>query len=178
MMQYFRHLSLVSPLVRVLLCFVAGAGFEWLFLQESGSRHRVVAHILLGAAMLVVAFCLVTLADPWGARACIAWLIVDPEAPLPRHATDVAEVISRLHYSAAIALLAGALLLLSGLISPRARARAVSAWLAIGLAMIDIYHYKLVYLSARSDVMSRQACGLTKPSPMPFPAHRDGRNYR
>jgi hypothetical protein len=172
MMSYFRHLSLVSPLVRVLLCFVSGAGFEWLFLEESGRRRRVAAHILLGAAMLVVAFCLVSLADPGHARACIAWLVVNPESPLPRHATDATEVIIRLRYSAAIALLAGTLLLLPGLISPRAKARGVLAWLAICLAMIDIYHYKLAYLSARSDVMSRQAYGLTKPCPMPFYARR------
>jgi len=172
MMQYFRHLSLVSPLVRVLLCFVAGAGFEWLFLQESKRGRRVAAHILLGAAMLVVATCLVRLADPPRARRCITWLVVNWYAAPPRQVTEVAQVISRLHYSAAMALLAGALLVLSGLSPPRARARAISAWLAICLAVVDIYHYKLVHLSARSDVMSPQARGLTKPSPMPFRAIR------
>lgn len=169
MMKYFRHLSLVSPLVRVLLCFVAGAGFEWLFLQESGGGWKVAAHILLGGAMLVTAFCLAILANPWGANSCMQWLAVNPGFS-PRHATDAAEVISRLHYSAAIALLAGTFLLLSGLVSTRARA--VSAWLAIGLALVDIYHYKLVYLLARSDVMGLQARELTQPSPMPFHARR------
>jgi hypothetical protein len=69
-----------------------------------------------------------------------------------------------------IALLTGTLLLVSGFIS--ARARAVSAWLAVCLAIIDIYHYKLVFLAAQSDVMSRQAHGLTMSSPMPFYARR------
>jgi hypothetical protein len=170
MMQYFRHLSLVSPLVRVLLCFVAGAGFEWLFLQESGGRRRVAAHVLLGVAMLVVALWLVILADPWGADACIHWLVVNTGLPPPRQATDAAEVIARLHSSAAIALLAGVLLLLSGLLA--GRARGVAAWLAISLAIVDLYHYKLVYLSARSDVISRPARELTQPSPMPFRARR------
>ena len=109
MMHYFRHLSLVSPLVRVLLCFVAGAGFEWLFLQESRGGWKVEAHIVLGAAMLVIALYLWTLANPWDASACIQWLTVNPGLRGCRHATEAAEVISRLHYSAAIALLAGAL---------------------------------------------------------------------
>jgi hypothetical protein len=38
-MKFFRHVGLVSPLVRVLWCFVAGVGFE--YLADSPAPPRV-----------------------------------------------------------------------------------------------------------------------------------------
>jgi len=166
MMRYFRHLALVAPLVRVLLCLVAGIGFEWLFLQRSARRARLAAQVLLGGGMLLAGFYLLVLASPAGASACVKALVLDPGFPMPQHAVYPAEVISRLHYSAAAALLAGLVLLLPGFLPQRARA--LVAPLALCLAILDVYHYKLASLAARSEVMPPEARNLGLPQPMPF----------
>ena len=52
-MKYFRHIGLVTPLVKVLLCFIAGVGFEWLFdaPDTHGARRRCLAGV--GCAALL-----------------------------------------------------------------------------------------------------------------------------
>ena len=53
-MKYFRHIGLVSPLVRVLFCFVAGIGFEALF-DARDRRAFAVRAAAIGSALLLLA---------------------------------------------------------------------------------------------------------------------------
>jgi hypothetical protein len=46
-MKYFRHIGLVTPLVKVLCCFVAGIGFEWVADTRTHRARRALQYALL-----------------------------------------------------------------------------------------------------------------------------------
>ncbi len=47
MMKYFRHLALVSPIIKIFLCFLAGFGFDAVFFNKSRWKNTLTVKILL-----------------------------------------------------------------------------------------------------------------------------------
>ncbi len=64
LMHYFRHIGLTGGLARLSLCFVAGCGFEVLFVGQAGVERKGLraAAAVLAAAMVLLAGCLLWLA--------------------------------------------------------------------------------------------------------------------
>jgi len=61
MMKYFRHLMLVAPVIKILLCFLAGFGFDALFFSQSRWKKPLIiktALTVISIFMMGVAFSL------------------------------------------------------------------------------------------------------------------------
>ena len=183
-MKYFRHIGLVSPLVKVLFCFVAAIGFEWLFEQPlpTGASHRGRMYVAVIAATIVLV---------WGAwlahRTSASEAAVDryidsltvAEVDRPLHTYQPDMMRRRLKTSAMVAL-AGAVLiavvpLAIGLrrFGERSRVRGVLPFVVLLFVTADVYHFKFAYLAARSDVVWPSARFVTHPSVMPYPVRRE-----
>ena len=178
-MRYFRHLGLVSPVVKVFLCFVAGAGFERLFMSGAPRPWITRALAAAGAVLLLsAAWQAAALSrSPAAAKAYVDRLS-DPTISRPSHVDDPVALTRRLRSSATVAL-AGALIvglvpLLAGRarrVSPRAHSTIVIGVLACVAA--DVYRFKFDFLRARSDVVFSRVSRVTAPTEMPFAVRRE-----
>ena len=54
MMKYFRHLSLVSPIIKVFLCFLAGFGFDAVFFNKSRWENPLIMKVSLAVMSLLM----------------------------------------------------------------------------------------------------------------------------
>jgi hypothetical protein len=178
-MWYFRHIGLVSSLVKVLLCFVAGLGFESVFASESGRRRSTARTVaVLGAVVLAIA----------------AWWMVSTSlsaAAVDRYASgiSVAEVVRPLYmfnpdelagrlrsaakWAVAGAVIAGVVpLVLTYRRFATSRVRQAALWLVLGFVAIDLYEFKFAYLFDRSDAIGAEQLHVVQPSPTPFSSRR------
>jgi hypothetical protein len=180
-MHYFRHIGLVSPLVKVLCCFVAGIGFEWLFDPAAPPRPWAVrTAAVAGALVLVAAAALaITIARSGPAIGGYVDRLSDPGVDRPMHTYDPGIVARRLRASAALALVGAAVvgvvpfwLGAAGMVGrPRTRLTIVAAVLAFVAA--DVYRFKFAYLVDRSDVIPAAARSVTHAVPFVYPPVRD-----
>ncbi len=56
LMKYYRHLALISPLVKFFLCLCAGLGFEYCFFEQAGRTRSSLAKRIL-TVILVISMC-------------------------------------------------------------------------------------------------------------------------
>jgi hypothetical protein len=179
-MQYFRHIGLVSPLVKVFLCFVAGAGFERLFVAGSDRPSMTRSLAIAGMVLLLAAAWLAgTLSRSPQATTAFVNRLSEPTIARPAHVDDPVALTRRLRSSATVAM-GGAVIV--GLVpiwlaggaksaSPRLSRAIVIGVLAC--VAVDVYRFKFDVLRARSDVVFPAVAHVTHPAPMPFPARRD-----
>jgi hypothetical protein len=170
-MRFFRHIVLVSPLVKVLAVFVAGIGFERL-LDLGQIRQRALVRITTIAAAIVL------LGGAWFAQdlarspaALPHYMDPDPAIDRPDHMYDPRLVAARLHRSAALAV-AGATILIAAAWTPQ-RQRALAIAAALSFAAADVYYFKFTHLLTRSDVVPRTARVATRPAPVSYQPRRD-----
>ncbi len=162
-MKYFRHIGLVSSFVKVLLCFVAGIGFERLFeLQNSRQDARRLVLAALSGVLLVYGgwFAFRLSRSDQGIERYVDSLSVARVLRAP-HVNSRTAVADRLRLSATLAWSGAAIVglvplalsvpLIGG--SPRSRKAVIHAVLALVAA--DVYSYKAVYLFDRSDEVRR-----------------------
>jgi hypothetical protein len=180
-MKYFRHIGMVSPLVRIFWCFAAGVGFEWVCESPSETRGR---SQLLGAALAAALLGLIALGATWlsanhTAMMTLVNTISNPGFFRPAHTQLIAALSQRLRISAQFAAV-GALLVASGpiavavpSISWNLRTRQARIWALLLLVFVDVYHFKFAYLFERSDVTPASALLADRPTPMPYPVRRD-----
>jgi hypothetical protein len=178
-MWYFRHIGLVSSLVKVLFCFVAGLGFERLFRSEPTTRRATVRAVaVLGATGLAMcAWWAVNTASSAAAMDRYVAGISVHEAARPVHTFDRDELARRLRLGAGWTV-AGAVVV--GLIpwfltsrrftSRRLRQTALCAVLAF--VAIDLYQFKFAYLFDRSDGIGPEQRYVMASSPMPYQRRR------
>ena len=178
-MRYFRHIGLVSPLVKVIAAFVAGIGFEYLF-DTAGARRRRILAATAGAALLVaggVLALVVAGAGPaMGAELDRVW---GPPDDRPVHPFVAATVARRLRTSATIALGGAAVVLIvpiwlsgpGGARSRRARRAVVGAVLV--LAAADVYRFRFACLVDDSEPVRSASTFVTRAGPLPYDARRE-----
>jgi hypothetical protein len=167
-MRFFRHIALVSPLVKVLLVFVAGIGFERLI--GSPDRSRMVRAAAAGAAIVLLAGAWLAL-DLAQSSTQLRYMDPDPALDRPDHMYDPLIVERRLRASAALAIGAAAIVAAAAW-TPR-RMQATTMAVAVVFAAADVYYFKFDYLLLRSDVVPRPARAVLRPSAMSFPERRD-----
>jgi hypothetical protein len=147
-MKYYRHIGLTGSLTRLFLCFVAGCGFEAVFLRHHEKRSLRVAAVLLASGLCVLAVGLIYLAgQPTIAQRALRAmhtqtatnLFADP-ATFPV-IFDPRLLRGRLAVSGCFALLGGALLVGHGFLSGQ-KAQKILAAAALALVALDVYTYK------------------------------------
>ncbi len=191
LMRYFRHIGLTGSLARLFLCFVAGCGFEALFVQQKETEGKGLraAVALLAAAMAVLAGVLFWAAfRPAQAQRLLGLMHTD--LPTWSYATnpprflfinDPTVLRHRLLLSGSVALACAALLAVRHRLRDSGR-RPVLAVAALVLLTGDVYLYKCNETRLRSVSLSRPDRGLTAFQTPPFQPRRtpsiDGPNPR
>jgi hypothetical protein len=178
-MWYFRHIGLVSSLVKVLFCFVAGVGFEWLFASQPGRRRSTVRAVAVAGATVLAAgawWAMATASSPAATDRYASGITV-ADVVRPLHTFDRDELAARLR-SSAIWAAAGAVIV--GLVPlvlthhrfTTSRVRQAMLWIVLAFIAADLYQFKFSYLFDRSDGVGSDQLFLIAPSRMPFSPRR------
>ena len=180
-MTYFRHIGLVSPLVKVFFCFVAGIGFEWLFERHpSRSKWAVRAAATMAALLLMIGAwqaLRISRSGPAIGAYVDALSVAAVDRPLHTYHQDI--LARRLRQSAALALEGAAVIgvvpfvLGLPLFTRSSRARGVMVCVVLAFVATDLYRFKFAYLFDRSDVIPSGVQFVTHPSTMPYARHRE-----
>jgi len=176
-MKYFRHLGLVSPLVRVLLCFVAGIGFDWLIHQRG--RRLAVAGTVLSAILIAMGLYAFTLSLDHAQTTRLVDAISTSAVGRPEH-MQFADVVARRLWHTTLTAGVAAILVGFGAIALStpwlaSKPRASMAWVSLVLlfAGTEVYAFKFEYLVDRSEIVPESDRFVTRPAAMEFPARRE-----
>jgi hypothetical protein len=178
-MWYFRHIGLVSSLVKVLFCFVAGIGFEFLFRSGPTSRRTMVRTVaVIGATGLAICavWAMITASSPTALDRYGAGITVD-EAARSVHVFDQVELGRRMRLGAGW-VIAGAVIvgLVPVFLTSRRltthRIRDAALYAVLAFVTIDLYQFKFAYLFDRSDGIRPGQRYVVESSPMPYPERR------
>jgi hypothetical protein len=180
-MSYFRNNGLVSPLVLVLWCFVAGIEFEWLCEAQVPGRRawpRQVAGVMLAAVLAACAIFAFRLSLDHPSMLALVDAMSTPGVDRPAH-TQVADVLAgRLWTSTIVAVVSaivvgfGAAMFCVPQLTSRPRARQLWLWVVLLLVAADVYHFKFGYLFSRSDVIPASVRFVERPERMTYSARR------
>ncbi len=176
-MKYFRHIGLVSPLVRVLVCFTAGIGFDWLIHQRG--RRLAVAGVVLSVALMAIGLLAFNLSLDHPRMQRLVDSISNPGVSRPDHVQLADMLARRLWHTTLIAGVTtilvgfGALALCTPWASRRSSLSAAWIWLVLIFLGAEIYHFKFAYLALRSDVVPDAVRFVERPGPMAFPVRRE-----
>ena len=176
-MKYFRHIGLVSPLVRVLFCFTAGIGFEWL-IHQRGPRLAV-AGVVLSALLIAIGLFAFDLSFDHAGTRHLVDAISNPGVSRPDHVQLADRLARRLWQTTLIAGFSaiivgfGALALSSPWFSKRSAAHPIWITLVLMFLGAEIYHFKFAYLFQRSDVVPESVRFVERPAAMDFPVRRE-----
>lgn len=180
-MHYFRHIGLVSPLVKVLCCFVAGIGFEWLFDPASPRpRWAVVAAATAGALLLVAGAALATRVARSGPElGGYIDRLSDPGVDRPMHTRQPDTLVRRLRSSAKIALVGAGVVgvvpiwLGAAWMTRRPRARVAVVGAVLAFAAADVYRFKFDFLADHGEVVPANDAFVVRAAPLTYPPRRD-----
>jgi hypothetical protein len=176
-MKYFRHVGLVSPIVRVLVCFTAGIGFDWLIHQRG--RRLAAAGVLLSIALIAIGWFAFNLSLDHPRMWQLVDTISNRGVGRPAHVSLADMLARRLWHTSLIAGVAtiaagfGAIVLSTPWFSKRPGASAVWVSVVLLLIAVEIYVFKFAYLIERSEVVPQTASFVTRPAAMTFPARRE-----
>jgi hypothetical protein len=166
-MRYFRHLSLTSTIVRLLLCLMAGFGFEQILLapaKEHSVKLRLAVFGLLQFAVMLFIFSLsYPRAVNWIAAAVLGTFRLDSAV------FEESYLLPYLVKSAVWCLLAGAFF--AAVLSRRFSARAL-AITAIAFQTADVYSFKLELSRLRTMPLTASQYEVSELQQMPYSAKR------
>ena len=150
----FRHIGLVSSLVKVLFCFVAGIGFEFLFKANAWKRAAIRAVAVLGAIGLGTGawWAMNTASSTTALNRYVSSITVD-EPARSLHVFDRGELARRLRQGAGWAMTGAAVLTVGALFrtSQRNSTRVRDAVSCAVLAFVAIDLYQFKFMPVRSE---------------------------
>ena len=176
MMKYFRHLVLITPIIKIFLCFLAGFGFESLFLYKTMNRSFVAVKVfsaIIAFLMLGISTVLWFLAKHYDLCAGFYESMVPRYIPLFLTLFND-DVISPLIIRTAVFSLAGAALF-AGILLNNYRHKTPLVLIALILVLhgADIYSYKFSQIKLRTAALSDEHYQITAFQKIPYARRRD-----
>ena len=178
-MDYFRHLALVAPVVKVFLCFLAGFGFDALFFREPRwfmPRGMKAALIIMSLLLLRYFFILWNLPESGN----YAYFIQAIKAIVPDRLPDFQGLLSNevllafLLKRTALFVLSASLLLGAGLLL---RASVKGLFLLLVAVLVfhgaDLYSYKYYETRLKTVPLDDALYQITEFHPMPYAQRRN-----
>ncbi len=175
-MNFYRHLSLVSNLVRFFLCLLAGFGFEQLLIKDGAWRGLggVVRSVMAATTLGEVAVVLAALSfDALSARQWI-WAQITGHLPLakwfmpPEHMQPV--LVEAALWSAAATLV-------FGLLASRKLPRPWLAWAVIALQAADLYTFKFEEANIMTVPLTPEQYAVNRMDGLPYAPRRTPIDY-
>lgn len=173
MMKFYRHLSTASTIVRLLLCFMAGFGFEALVLGDTGAAGRK-RFLATAGAFVAVAIALFVLSDHpslsgWQMSSVMGWLPVDWR-------TFDASYLRVEFIKSSLGCFAAALMFFL-----LARGTGDRKWLALGIVIfqaLDIYSFKVGLASLHTIPLTPEQYRVSEFQRVPYSPRRAPVDYR
>ncbi len=165
MMHYYRHVGLVSPMIKVFLCFVAGFGFERLLL---GRVPRFSILLVLGIFAGSFVFINVYFSGPDIAQRISYSTALDHSMFLMKTPFSIESIAQNVERSRWWALAAVLLLVAAAFLKQR---RWYGIIFLVGLQIADLYSFKLQETFIRTHAIPRYM-DVTEFQPMPFAQRR------
>lgn len=177
MMKFFRHLMLVSPLIKVFLCFLAGFGLDAVLFHHSrpkNSKIFKVALALAALAMLALSIFLGVLANNYNISHDFILNLPPIGETLPLFTTILDEniifpLLIRSTLFASLAFIAFAALCFTR----RQKGLLVLAVLITALHCADIYGFKFSELKLKTKPLNDSLYQITNFQSMPYAPRRD-----
>jgi hypothetical protein len=174
MMKFYRHLALIVPVIKLLLLFLAGFGFEKIFVQRDawqGQRKISYACLLTGFFFLLLSMVLVQMSSHGleASRYIVRFLTV--QTSQNPSVFNPYTVSLRLSQASLFSLLAGFLFLLLPLVPFKKFGTAVIL-IALLINTGDIYGYYCTEINERTFVLNKDQYKITAFSPMPYAYRR------
>jgi hypothetical protein len=171
-MRYFRHLSLASTIVRLLLCFVAGFGFEQLLLAPAKEHLRRVRIAIFGMAQ----FAVMLLAFSLSYERALNWIA----ASVADSSHNDRAVLEESYLPSAMATSAlwcvGGATFFIAVASRRFSGRTL-AIAAVLFQAADIYSFKLGLTHSRTNLLTAEEYEVNKLQAMPYSRRRSPVDY-
>jgi hypothetical protein len=173
-MQYFRHLSLVSAIVRFYLCLLAGFGFEAILLSPPDQRFQYVSKVRMSILLLfAAALGLFKFSYDFLYARGLLWLTVVGNLPLDGTTFEFDYLPNELLKSSLWCLATVAFL---ALVLRRVSTRSL-AIAAIVFQALDIYSFRSDLLKLRTARLNSDQYDITRMEPLPYSARRSPADY-
>lgn len=173
-MKFYRHLGLIAPVIKLFLLFLAGFGFEKLFIHREtwqGQRKVSYACLLAGCLLLLVSMILVQMGSHSleSSRYFVTYLAAQTiQAPVIFAPYTVG---LRLGEASVFALLIGLLFIFIPLV-PFKKYGTIVILVAMLINAGDIYGYYCTEINARTFALNKDQYKITAFSRMPYPSRR------
>ncbi len=193
LMQFYRHLSLVAPIIKLFICFLAGFGFEALFIENQHVPQKNRPKALILAALFLFLFSTVFYCfgrDPVLAKSLIrstitkgvfaidgSKKIIKYHAGLPVFPLVFYDGFAALQFtkSALLALILSVLVVFLPVIRERRYYKAMVAFILF-FHIADLYGYKISQVNLRTVSIKSADFQLTNFQSMPY-AKKRSLNY-
>jgi hypothetical protein len=178
MMKFFRHLALVSPIIKVLLCFLAGLGFDAVFFNKSRWKNPFIVKVLLiSSSLLMLGISLFLWIMSHNYEFCVH--LLKNMAPtgmetLPFFTTIFDEdiLIPLLGHTTLFALIAFVLFAVMSFVQQK-KYFLILAVLLSALHCADIYGFKFSEIKLKTTELNGELSKIIDFQPMPYAKRRD-----
>jgi len=175
MMKYFRHLALVSPIIKVFLCFLAGFGFDAVFFNKSRWKNPLFMNGALAASsllMLGVSFFLYLLSHNYYTAVNLLASIVPAKHTFFRILLDEPVLTALFNYISLLAILSSILFAALLFIDRKRYLLALVIFLSV-LHCADIYGFKFSEIKLKATPLNEEIYKYTDFQSMPYAKRRD-----
>ena len=175
MMKYYRHLVLVFPLIKILLCFLAGFGFDALLIRTTSIRKRRwqrLFHITLSLCMICLCCALLFLGQNIDLAKALVSSMIPKYLPHFIYIYDHNFIVAQLHRTAIFSLTAAVLFIVLSFVNQK------KYILFLGLIFIimhgfDIYGFKLIEIKLNTVQLDEHTYKITDFTKLPYAKRRD-----
>jgi hypothetical protein len=174
MMKYFRHLMLVSPIIKVFLCFLAGFGFDAVFFNKMRWNNPLITKVSLVSSslfMLCVSLLLWFLSHNYVYCVNLLSGIVPAKHTFFRILLDESVLISLLNKTALIAMMAFILFAVTAFI--RREKYFIPMIILLALNGADLYTFKFSEIKFKAAPLNEELYKITNFQPALYAKRRD-----
>jgi hypothetical protein len=175
MMKYFRHLALISPIIKVFLCFLAGFGFDAVFFNKSRWKNPLIMKVSLAVFSVFlfgISLLLYLLSQNFNLYMNLLFDMVPAAHTMFRAILNEDIMASLLSRTMLFALTASILL---AVLSFMNRKKYILPLVIILLALhcADIYSFKFSEIQLKAIPLNDEMYKITAFQPMPYAKRRD-----
>ena len=175
MMRYFRHLSLITPVIKIFLCFTAGFGFDAVFFNKSRWKNPMIIKASLAVIsilMLGLSLLLWILAKNYEFTSYLIRSMVSETLPMFITLFNENTMTSALNRTTLFTLTA--FILFAVLLFIKQKKMFISFMiLLLTLHCMDIYIFKTSEIKLKATPLNDELYKITEFRPMPYAKRRD-----
>ncbi len=176
MMKYFRHVMLVSPIIKVFLCFLAGVGFDAVIFKNDRWKNHLsikIPFIFIAIFMLGLSIFLWILVHNYEFSSYLLRSMVSQTLPMFMIVLNDDTMISMLNRTTLISLIAFMLFAAQSFMKQH-KYNITFVVLLLIMHGADIYGFKLSEIKLKSTPLNDDLYQITKFQPMPYAQRRTG----